>query len=305
MPYRTFAETIDNQIRKYPDKEHDIAKLTVDVLYIHYIQWINSDNEKVIREITLTELLFQIQVISAYVEYMAKIYKDKASFKIIPVPEHIKNQQKLPPAVNDIIQEHFKISEEAIKKPLLNTMHSHTINGYTSQAVVAFGCAGLMIALGFLPHLPVYMAVITWIFGSILGASAVISSLFAYELKNLTPEQGYEQYGSRGAYDDSDNANAAIRETIENTINPNIETNDNKTDDRILSKTTTALTSHIGTEAASAKNVISATVLAATKTRYHHKYAPPAKYEMRDFVCSDNDQTVDLDLIHVRPKQKV
>lgn len=299
----TFSNYIDDFLEKnsaatpYRDK----ALLTVDIQYKNYINWLVLQN---IEQASVSDLLLQIQIISAYVEHKLKDAADNTSLiRLTSVPNENKDNAHVSQNLEQILQSHFNKSDELINENIRHVAKVHLGTLSLLIFIVSGIFGGAMIGFSFLRHTPLGLVAYHAALGGLCTAYALYHGITAIKINRLSPEEVYTQ--NRESLRTSNVYKNLLKGMIDSTIvDPSIETNDNKADESVSAETTTALTEVIGTKDAPCGKAIAATLYAGTKTRYAPLYSSEPASVDGDKFCPGIAQPVDLSVIQLQPKPK-
>lgn len=304
MPNINFSDYIDQYVTEnsVAAQHYDKSQLTVDTQYRNYVSWLIQSQ---IQQVSIAELLHQIEVISAYIEHMTKNeVEHESSIALKAVPDHINNKHEILSESSNIdsLQKYFLQNQLAIKNALLELSREHLSAPHKVAFSICMIFATAFIGLSFLSG-STSITIYDLVFGVLLGIAGLYNAYLIAKIYRLPPEAAYQL--CMESQNNPNSSDSLMRESqgidsyaarLANAINLIINTHEDtaltvaKALDRGL------------TERSSCENVINATLLAATHARFSPMYLAGARIDEERPLSPSIDQPVDLALIHVKDK---
>lgn len=270
---------------------------TKDV-YTAYVFWlIGKDIGRVLGQkfyqAPVNELLFQLQIISAYVEHTLKEAENlnKNTIALKPMPAIIKKDTKKYPEVDAALLVHFRASDNAASHAddITRTLFERSIVNKVLGTFVTI--TAVLIGVAFAPELATAGAITLWTLGAIFGAltlaAAKLRWIFAvHDKAGNIPDDSLETMRHRL---DSAIGLYAHPKDDSKTIN----------EDSTIIKTSAIISNKIAAKT-STQSAILATVHAATETRFAlvYRYPEVTLEKVSHELCAE--QLVDLNKLYSR-----
>lgn len=189
MSLPSFHDFTDESI-KYSTKESlYLNKTGYDTMYlfVNYVNWLI--NTMKIDTATVSELIFQIQVISAYVQQQLINAKNNSKVEIISVPDAIRNttdefKNKSVSSVTTIFQFLDNKIDPAVK--IASTTFFET--EYRARIIASVMISSILIGSAFTPHIVTGLAIALWSIGG-LYAFALLVNVGSRYSKIFTPDE--------------------------------------------------------------------------------------------------------------------